>query len=70
MTPQRAPTSPRKAVPPDERIPDVVLHLQTVFNRNCDAGVSIRQVDYKPDPVPPMEGKDVRWMADCYGKRG
>lgn len=53
---------PRIAVPLDPGVPDIVLDLQTVFDRNYDAGRFAQQIDYSREPEPPFTGEDAEWM--------
>ena len=41
--------------------PDVVLNLQAVFNRCYDEGAYVRRIDYRRDPVPPLQAEDAAW---------
>lgn len=61
---------PRISVPLDEGVSDVVLDLQTVFDRNYDTGAYDRSIDYRKDPVPPLEGEDAAWMDALLRERG
>lgn len=61
---------PRIAVPLDEDIPDVILDLQAVFDRNYDAGAYRRTVDYTRDPVPPLSPEDTEWSELLLKEHG
>jgi hypothetical protein len=43
---------------------DVVVDLQTVFNRAYDQGSFASQIDYQQDPVTTLRPDDRRWLAD------
>jgi hypothetical protein len=61
---------PRIWVPLEEGVPDLVLDLQAVFDRNYDIGNYARHTDYTKDPVPPLEGEDAEWMAILLREKG
>lgn len=52
---------PRIAVPLEEGVADVLLDLQAVFDRNYDEGAYLRKIDYRQDPVPPLNADDAEW---------
>ena len=52
---------PRIWVPLEAEDPDIVLDLQSVLNRTYDAAGYSRFVDYRCDPVPPLEGTKAEW---------
>lgn len=52
---------PRINIPLENGLPDVVLDLQAVFDRNYDEGAYARRVDYAHDPPTPLEPEDAAW---------
>lgn len=61
---------PRVWVPLAAEHPDVVLDVQTVFDRCYDAGLYREDVDYRKDPPIPLEGDDVPWADALLRERG
>jgi hypothetical protein len=49
--------------------PDVVLDLQAVFNRCYDEGAYARRLDYRREPMPPLQGEDVMWGDEVLRDR-
>jgi len=61
---------PRIAIPLEPGVPDVVLDLQTPFDRNYDAGRFPQQIDYRKDPDPPFTGEDAAWIDSLLREKG
>lgn len=61
---------PRIWVPLEKGVPDRVLDLQALFDRNYDAGNYARHIDCTQDPVPPLEGEDAAWMDALLREKG
>jgi hypothetical protein len=61
---------PRLALPLDPGVPDVVLDLQTAFDRNFDAGRLAQQIDYTREPEPPFTGDDALWLDALLREKG
>lgn len=61
---------PRVLVPLTEGYEDVVLDLQSVFDRAYDAGPYRREVDYSADLLPPLQGEDAMWMDALLREKG
>ncbi|MDQ2732671.1 MAG: DUF4058 family protein [Armatimonadota bacterium] len=61
---------PRIAVPLADNDPDVVLDLQKVLDRCYDAGVFDRQVNYRPEPDPPLSPEDTAWADALLKEKG
>lgn len=52
-------------VPLKEKEPEILLDLQSVFNRVYDGGPYRRgAVDYSQPPSPPLTGEDAAWAAE------
>lgn len=52
---------PRIHIPLFDGDPDVVLDLQSVFNRCYDEGAYVRRLDYRRKPPTPLKGDDAQW---------
>lgn len=50
--------------------PDVVLDLQAVLDRCYEEGAYARQLDYRREPVPPLEGDRTEWAHALLRERG
>jgi hypothetical protein len=61
---------PRIRVPLAENEPDVVLDLQTVFERCYDEGAYARRVDYRQPPRTPLATDDAAWADALLRERG
>ncbi len=61
---------PRIAVPLDEGVPDIILDMQAVFDRNYEEGAYARQVNYTQDPVPPLTPEEALWANALLKERG
>jgi hypothetical protein len=61
---------PRIRVPLADGDPDIVLDLQTVFNRCYDEGAYTRRLDYRQEPAPPLEGDDAVWAEQLLRTKG
>jgi hypothetical protein len=61
---------PRIRVPLADGDPDVVLDLQTVFNRCYDEGAYTRRLDYRQEPTPPLDGDDAAWAEQVLRTKG
>jgi hypothetical protein len=61
---------PRIHVPLQNGDPDVVLDLQSVFNRCYDEGAYARRLDYRSEPPTPLEGADAQWADALLRDRG
>lgn len=59
---------PRFAVPLAFGDPDLVLELQTLFNRCYDEGAYGRRIDYHREPSPALSSEDTLW-ADATAAR-
>jgi hypothetical protein len=55
------------SVPLEGELPDVIVDLQEVFDRNYDDAAYGRRVDYTRDPVPALDTADAAW-ADALLK--
>jgi hypothetical protein len=51
-------------------MPDVVLDMQAVFDRNYEEGAYAEQIDYTQEPVPPLTGEDAAWADALLRERG
>lgn len=61
---------PRISVPLADADPDVVLDLQSVFNRCYDEGAYARRLDYRREPPMPLESDDAEWATTLLRERG
>lgn len=61
---------PRIRVPLADGDPDVVLDLQTVFNRCYDEGAYTRRLDYRGEPTPSLDGDDAAWAEQLLRTKG
>jgi hypothetical protein len=61
---------PRIRVPLAHGEPDIVLDLQTVFDRCYDEGAYARRLDYRREPLPPLSEADRTWAAPLLRERG
>jgi hypothetical protein len=61
---------PRIRVPLAGRDPDVILDLQTVFDRVYESGAYARRVDYRREPAAPLEDEDAEWAGALLRERG
>jgi Protein of unknown function (DUF4058) len=61
---------PRIPVPLAGEDPDVVLDLQAVLDRCYEEGAYARQVNYRREPVPPLEGDTIEWAHVLLHERG
>ena len=61
---------PRFAVPLAFGDPDVVLELQTVFNRCYDEGAYVRRIDYRREPSPTLSAADASWVEALLREQG
>ncbi len=61
---------PRIHVPLAEGDPDVVLDLQTVFDRCYNEGAFDRGLDYRRDPPTPLPRADAEWADTLLRERG
>jgi hypothetical protein len=61
---------PRVLVPLAGDDPDVVLDLQTVFNRVYDEGRYAQQLNYRLDPTVPLTALDARWAGALLCEKG
>ena len=52
---------PLISVPLEGDLPDVILDIQAVFDRNYDEGAYARRIDYRRDPATPLERGDAEW---------
>ena len=50
--------------------PDVILDLQTLFDRCYDSGPYARRTDYRREPAHPLSGDDAEWAASLLRERG
>lgn len=48
---------------------DISLDIQSVFDRFYDAGI-YRQVDYRTDPIPPLDSEDAEWAYSLLMEKG
>ncbi len=48
-------------VPLENGLPDVILDLQAVFDRNYEEGAYARRIDYHQNPTIPLEEDDAAW---------
>ena len=60
---------PRIHIPLFDGDPDVVLDLQSVFNRCYDEGAYVRRLDYRRKPPTPLEGDDAQWADTLLRER-
>ena len=61
---------PRIHIPLQNGDPDVVLDLQSVFNRCYDEGAYVRRLDYHSEPPTPLEDADAQWANALLRERG
>ena len=61
---------PRIRVPLAEDTPDVVLDLQTIFDRCYDAAAYARRLDYHRDPPLSLSQDNAVWIATLLLERG
>jgi Protein of unknown function (DUF4058) len=61
---------PRIRVPLAEEDPDGVLDLQAVLDRCYEEGAYARQMDYRREPVPLLEGDRTEWAHALLRERG
>jgi Protein of unknown function (DUF4058) len=61
---------PRIRVPLADDIPDVVLDLQTVFDRCYDAAAYARRLDYHRAPPLSLSQDNAAWVANLLHERG
>ena len=52
---------PPVRVPLTPETPDVLLDLQAIYDRTYDAGPYRRRLDYRTDPLIPLEPEDAAW---------
>jgi Protein of unknown function (DUF4058) len=61
---------PRIRIPLAGEDPDVVLDLQAVLDRCYEEGAYARQVNYRREPVPPLEADTIEWVHALLRERG
>ena len=61
---------PRIRVPLAEDTPDVVLDLQTIFDRCYDAAAYARRLDYHRDPPISLSQDNAAWVTALLRERG
>jgi hypothetical protein len=61
---------PRINIPLSPGDPDVVLDLQTVFNRYYDAGDYLHEINYTQEPIPPFRAEDGVWADALLREHG
>jgi Protein of unknown function (DUF4058) len=61
---------PRIRVPLAHGDADVVLDLQTVFDRCYDEGAYARRLDYRRDPPTLLSGDDLAWVTTLLKEQG
>jgi hypothetical protein len=49
--------------------PDIVLDVQTVFDRCYDEGAYARRLDYRREPLLPLSETDRPWAATLLHER-
>jgi hypothetical protein len=60
---------PRIHIPLSDGDPDVVLDLQSVFNRCYDEGAYVRRLDYRSKPPAPLKDDDAQWADALLRER-
>jgi hypothetical protein len=61
---------PRVRVPLADGDADVVLDLQSVFDRCYDEGAYARRLDYRRDPPAPLAEHDLAWATTLLREPG
>lgn len=61
---------PRVWVPLADHDPEILLDLQTAFNRCYDDGPYRREVDYRESPTPPLESESATWAEALLREKG
>lgn len=61
---------PRVRVPLAGDDPDVILDLQATFDRCYDQGAYARRLDYRQEPLTPLQGEDAIWADALLRERG
>ena len=61
---------PRIRVPLTDEAPDVVLDLQTIFDRCYDAAAYARRLDYHSDPPLSLSQDNAAWVTALLRERG
>jgi hypothetical protein len=61
---------PRVRVPLAGDEPDLILDLQTAFDRVYDEGPYRRRVDYRAEPDPPLASDDAAWANQLLRQAG
>jgi hypothetical protein len=61
---------PRIRVPLTDEAPDVVLDLQTIFDRCYDAAAYARRLDYHRDPPLSLSQDNTAWVTALLRERG
>ncbi len=59
---------PRIIIPLKNKVPDLVLDLQTALERVYQAGPYVARIDYQALPTPPLDEVDARWAAELIKK--
>ena len=61
---------PHVCVPLADGEPEVILDLQSAFDRFYDENAYARRIDYRQDTVPPLEGEDREWALTRLRETG
>jgi hypothetical protein len=61
---------PRFSVPLEGELPDVIVDLQEVFDRNYEDAAYARRLDYARDPVPLLAPADAAWAETLLRAAG
>ena len=61
---------PRIRIPLADADPDVVLDLQTIFDRCYDESAYTRRLNYRREPWPLLQGDDAAWAQALLRERG
>jgi hypothetical protein len=58
------------SVPLENGLPDIIMDVQAVFDRNYEEGAYSRRLDYRQEPPTPLEEVDAAWADALLRAKG